>query len=85
MNINEELKQLQILTIENNSVNISKEDLSIEIERIKVKNEMLKEENNKYRKQIEIYKRALEEATGNKVFKSYLCLANRDWNCYEVK
>ena len=40
---------------------------------------------NKYRKQIEIYKRALEEATGNKVFKSYLCLANRDWNCYEVK
>ena len=53
MNINEKLKQLQILTIENNSVNISKEDLSIEIERIKVKNEMLKEENNKYKKQIE--------------------------------
>ena len=39
----------------------------------------------KYRKQLEIYKRALEEATGKKVFKSYLCLANRDWNCYEVK
>ena len=58
MNINEELKQLQILTIENNSVNISKEDLSIEIERIKVKNEMLKEENNKYRKQIEKVKKA---------------------------
>ena len=50
MNINEELKQLRILTIENNSVNISKEDLIIEIERIKVKNEMLKEENNKYKK-----------------------------------
>ena len=39
----------------------------------------------KYRKQLEIYKRALEEATCKKVFKSYLCLANRDWNCYEVK
>ena len=39
----------------------------------------------KYRKQLEIYKRALEEATGKKVFKSYLCLANRGWNCYEVK
>ena len=39
----------------------------------------------KYRKQLELYKRALEEATGKKVFKSYLCLANRDWNCYEVK
>ena len=58
MNINEELKQLRILTIENNSVNISKEDLSIEIERIKVKNEMLKEENNQYRKQIEKVKKA---------------------------
>ena len=40
---------------------------------------------DRYRKQIEIYKRALEEATGKKVFKSYLCLANRDWKCYEVK
>lgn len=39
---------------------------------------------NKYKKQIEIYKRALENATGRKVYKSYLCLANREWNCYEV-
>ena len=39
---------------------------------------------DKYRKQLEIYKRALEEATGKKVFKSYLCLSNRDWKCYEV-
>lgn len=39
---------------------------------------------NKYSKQLEIYKRALEEATNKKVYKSYLCLANRDWKCYEV-
>lgn len=58
MNKLEKLKQLQILTIENNSVNNLKEELCIEIERIKVKNEMLKEENNKYNKQIEMVKKA---------------------------
>lgn len=44
-----------------------------------------KEITDRYKKQIETYKRALEEATGKKVFKSYLCLANREWKCYEVE
>ena len=40
---------------------------------------------NKYAKQLEIYKKALEQSLGKKVEKSFICLANRNWNCYEIE
>lgn len=58
LELKEKLKQLQMLMIENNTINASKEELNIEIEKRKIQNEILQDENIKYQSQINKVKKA---------------------------
>lgn len=58
LELKEKFKQLQILLIENNTINASKEELNIEIETRKIQNEILQDENSKYQSQINKVKKA---------------------------
>ena len=58
LELKEKLKQLQMLMIENNVINVSKEELNIEIDKRKIQNEILQDENSKYQSQINKVKKA---------------------------